>query len=131
MTGSRRAPLELARFLADWDRKEGELLFDCVIVDEAHYLRNPETQVYELGQLVREVAEHLLLLSATPIHLRSDDLFHLLALIDSENFRYVHAFKDVLTIANAPLIRLGEDLRRKMLSQVEFLAQVEQCMQHP
>lgn len=119
---------ELARFLAGLE--PGQPLFDCVIVDEAHYLRNPETQVYELAQLVREVAEHLLLLSATPIHLRSDDLFHLLALIDSENFRYVHAFKDVL-IANAPLIRLGEDLRRKVLSQGEFLAQVEQCMQHP
>lgn len=119
---------ELARYLAEID--PGQPLFDCVIVDEAHYLRNPMTQIYELIQLIREVTENLLLLSATPIHLRSDDLFHLLTLIDSENFRYVHAFKDILN-ANAPLIRLGEDLRKKILTQDEFLSQVEYCMRHP
>ena len=119
---------ELARYLSSIE--PGEPLFDCVIVDEAHYLRNPMTQIYELAQLVREVAEHLILLSATPIHLKSDDLFYLLALIDNENFRYVHAFKDVLT-ANAPLIRLGEDLRRKGVSREEFVTQLTQCMRHP
>lgn len=118
---------ELARYLASLE--PGQPVFDCVIIDEAHYLRNPITQLYELAQLVREVTEHLLLLSATPIHLRSDDLFHLLSLIDSENFRYVQAFKDVLT-ANAPLIRLADDLRRRHLSQSQFRERLAVCLAH-
>lgn len=119
---------ELARYLSGLE--PGQPIFDCVIIDEAHYLRNPQTQLYELAQLVREVAEHLLLLSATPIHLRSDDLFHLLSLIDSENFRYVQAFNDVLT-ANAPLIDLADQLRRKPMSPVEFQARLKNCQRHP
>ena len=118
---------ELARYLSSLE--PGQPIFDCVIIDEAHYLRNPMTQLYELAQLVREVAEHLLLLSATPIHLRSDDLFYLLSLIDSENFRYVQAFHDVLT-ANAPLIRLADDLRRQRLSHDEFHERLVACRSH-
>ncbi len=60
----------LARYLAD-EREED--LFDLVIFDEAHHLRNAETASHKLGQLVTEAADYNLLLSATPINLRSND----------------------------------------------------------
>ena len=57
-------------------------LLDLVVIDEAHYLRNPDTATSQLGRLLREVTEHLVLLSATPIYLKNDDLFTLLNLVD-------------------------------------------------
>jgi superfamily II DNA or RNA helicase len=53
--------------------------YDLVIVDEAHYARTPSTQRYAaLARLC--VQAHVLLLSATPIHNRREDLTALLAL---------------------------------------------------
>lgn len=56
--------------------------FDLVIVDEAHVLRNTGTRSNLLGGLLSDWADHLLFLSATPINLRSDDLYNLLTLLD-------------------------------------------------
>ena len=107
----------LARYLRA--HESDEPLFDCVIVDEAHYLRNPETKTHELGRLLREVTDNLVLLSATPIQLRSDDLFHLLNLIDADSFQYQSSFQDVL-MANAPLIKLASLLRRGPLTSAQL-----------
>jgi hypothetical protein len=52
---------------------------DLVIVDEAHHFRNPRTRRYtRLAQLTANA--HVLLLTATPIHNRREDLAALLAL---------------------------------------------------
>lgn len=79
-------------------------LLDLVIIDEAHYMRNPETATHQLGQFLRDVAEHIVLLSATPINLKSEDLFSLLNLVDPDSFRYREQFAQVLT-ANEPLVK--------------------------
>lgn len=125
---STRGSAELARLFAQVDT--GEPLFDCVVIDEAHYLRNPHTQTHELATLVRDVAENMVLLSATPIQLRNEDLYHLLNIIDAENFQYVSAFRDVLE-ANQPIVQLASDLRRKRLSQNELIAGLENALCHP
>ena len=53
--------------------------YDLVIVDEAHHVRNPRTNRYfALERLVR--GAKVVLLSATPIHNRRDDLVALLSL---------------------------------------------------
>jgi superfamily II DNA or RNA helicase len=55
---------------------------DLVIIDEAHHLRTPSTHRYRhIAQLCQHA--HVLLLSATPIHNRLDDLHHLLALFNT------------------------------------------------
>ena len=53
--------------------------FDLVIVDEAHHLRNPATRRYK-ALATATWGAHVLLLSATPLHNRSDDLRALCAL---------------------------------------------------
>lgn len=88
-------------------------LFDLVIVDEAHYLRNPHTQTHKLGRLLRPVCENLILLSATPIQLRSDDLFQLLNLLDEDAFPYAHSFAETLE-ANAPVVQLPGKLPQEI-----------------
>lgn len=57
------------------------LSFDLVIVDEAHAFRNADTKSYGLGEELQNWAEALVMLSATPINLRTRDLFHLLTLL--------------------------------------------------
>lgn len=91
---------QLARFLSD--NADDEPLFDLVIVDEAHYLRNPESQTARLGELLRKTTAHIVLLSATPVNLHSDDLFNLLKLVDPSSFEYNYQFPSVLR-ANEPL----------------------------
>jgi superfamily II DNA or RNA helicase len=92
--------------LAD-DSAGDEAPLDLVIIDEAHYMRNPETQTARLGQLFRRMTNNLVLLSATPVHLRNADLFHLLKLVDSDSFPHEWSFDHALQ-ENAPLIKLRD-----------------------
>ena len=104
---SRQKPArkKLAQYLDE--KSDDESLVDLLIIDEAHYLRNPESQTAKLGALLRDVSEGLVLLSATPINLRGEDLFHLLHLIDPDSFDVKEVFPQVLQ-ANEPLMRARE-----------------------
>lgn len=102
------AVVRLARHLND---AQGQTLFDLVVIDEAHYLRNHQTSSAFLGQLLRPVAEYFVLLSATPVNNRSTDLFNLVSLVDPDQFRFEGEFENVLG-ANRPLVRLANQLKR-------------------
>ncbi|OQB27092.1 MAG: RNA polymerase-associated protein RapA [Chloroflexi bacterium ADurb.Bin180] len=52
--------------------------FDLVIVDEAHHIRNVDTYLHQGVRFFSENAQALLLLTATPVQLGSEDLFTLL-----------------------------------------------------
>ena len=52
--------------------------FDLVIVDEAHHIRNSETFVHQGVRYFCDNAQAVVLLTATPVQLGSDDLFTLL-----------------------------------------------------
>ena len=118
-----RASSRLARFLDE--RSQDEPLVDLCVIDEAHYLRNRETMTSTLGRLVRAVSDYLVLLSATPIHLRSNDLFELLKLVDEHTFDRSRAFDDILQ-ANAPLVRARDlILGRKKPSAAGLEADLE------
>ncbi|MGX5653298.1 helicase-related protein [Geodermatophilus nigrescens] len=56
------------------------------IVDEAHIMRNSGTRSFATGSLLGEWAEALVLLTATPINLRNEDLFNLLELLTPGEF---------------------------------------------
>ena len=60
---------------------------DLVIVDEAHHLRNPATRSFALGEVLSDQADHILLLSATPIQTGERDLQSLLRLAEPGEFR--------------------------------------------
>jgi len=117
----RSASAQLARYL-DRETFEDEP-FDLVIVDEAHYLRNKETQTHRLGRLIRDVTHHLLLLSATPIQLKSNDLFFLLNLIDEDVFA-MEGFFSMMLESNAPIVYLRDRILSRQLSQRDFLKEL-------
>ncbi|HBG30477.1 MAG TPA: helicase [Gammaproteobacteria bacterium] len=102
----------------------GEPLFDLTIIDEAHYLRNMETASATLGELLRPVSEHLVLLSATPINTKSSDLFSLLRLVDPDQFRFEHEFSAVLE-ANRPLVRATNLLRQPRVTPADVLEELD------
>lgn len=66
--------------------------FQLVIVDEAHALRNRETKSYQLGELLSDWADYLIFLSATPLNLRSEDLFNLVNLLSEADFADISVF---------------------------------------
>jgi superfamily II DNA or RNA helicase len=65
---------------------ELRLRFDLVIVDEAHAFRNEGTRSNTLGELVSTWADALVFLSATPLNLRTGDLYNLLELLAPGEF---------------------------------------------
>ena len=85
------AKQELYEFLED----EREL-FDLVIVDEAHYLRNSETANHKTVSRLRNNAKNLVLLSATPIQTESKNLFNLLNILEPEVFNSEYTFGELL-----------------------------------
>lgn len=122
---SQRHSAKLARFLRDAEFENA--LLDMTIVDEAHYLRNRETLTNTLARLARPVSNHMLMLSATPIQLRSRDLFNLLNLLDEDSFPYEASFDQALE-ANAPLVALRDQILRSPVSQDDFLAGLRETL---
>lgn len=106
---------------------EINLQFDLVIVDEAHHLRNPETRSFELGESLSDHAEHLLLLSATPVQTQQQDLLTLLRLVDPQRFDssnlshfqellspnvYINSAIHMLSMPNPEPAAIAQELRR-------------------
>ena len=94
---------QIARLLEQHSSLSESALFDLVIIDEAHYLRNVSTASNRLGRLLRDASNHLLLLTATPIHIHNDNLYQLLRLIDQDKFRDASIFTEMLE-ANKPIV---------------------------
>ena len=97
------ASAKLARLLDNYSVGSGHGLFDLVIIDEAHYLRNSETAGHKLGRLLRDASKHLLLLTATPVQTHSKNLYNLLRLIDQDNFPDRQVFEGMIS-ANRSIV---------------------------
>jgi superfamily II DNA or RNA helicase len=93
---------QIARLLDRTSAGDQGALLDLVIIDEAHYLRNPSTANNRLGRLLRDSSRHLVLLTATPIQIANDNLYQLLRLVSPETFWLADIFGALLE-ANKPL----------------------------
>lgn len=113
--------------LADllYRNSDREPLLDLVIFDEAHYMRNEETGAWRTGSLLRDVSTHQLMLSATPINLRSDDLFNVLRLLDPDHFEYPEDFRNVV-LANRPVIAASDAVRDPTSDADQILAAIRE-----
>jgi len=121
------ARAELARLLRE--RADDEPIIDMVVIDEAHHLRNAETQSNTLARLLRPTTQHQVFLSATPIHLGNDDLFSLPSLIDPETYRHPTVL-DAIIEANRPIVEArAAALRGAPLA--ELRERIEAASRHP
>ena len=119
---------ELARLLND--QRQEEPLVDLLVIDEAHYLRNPETRTAELGGLLRAASQYAVLLSATPVHLKSADLFYLLRLIDEDIFDRPEVFESIRQ-ANERLVIARDEVLSGSVGPEELGDIVRRALAHP
>jgi hypothetical protein len=119
----------LAGILKESGENDGEYLFDLVIVDEAHYLRNSATASHQTAAMLRDAAKNFILLSATPLQTKEENLFNLLKLLAPEHFTDPMVFLALFS-ANAKIVRsvnavlYGND-------PVDALARVEDALADP
>lgn len=119
---------QLARLLSD-SAQESPLI-DLLIVDEAHYLKNPDTRTFELGSLLRRSAQFAVLLSATPVHLHSDDLFHLLRIVDEDMFSQREVF-EFIRQANERLVTVRDLVLAGTVDHSSLRQQLTAILKHP
>lgn len=103
--GPKTARAELARYLSS--RDGGEPIFDMVVFDEAHHLRNPSTAQHQTARQITELSDYKLMLSATPINLKSEDLRSILRLVEPELFDREWIFEE-LQLENEPIVAARE-----------------------
>lgn len=74
--------------------------------------------------MLREVSHHRVLLSATPINLANEDLYHLLRLCDPDHFQYPSSFREMLA-ANRPLVLARDAALRRNSRSDEIIEHVK------
>lgn len=91
------ASFELLRREEFLDRLTAQNIpLDLLIIDEAHHLRNSDTQTYRLGNVLVNTSDAVLFLTATPLHLGNQDLFNLLNLLAPDEFDNRQLFDEVV-----------------------------------
>ncbi len=105
------------------DMIESQLALDLLIVDEAHHMRNQETSTHQVGSILSDTADAVVFLTATPLHLGNEDLFHLLSILSPGDYNDPYIFSQLVypnTHINraAQLIAAGkvEETRHELLS---------------
>lgn len=61
-------------------------LWSMVVIDEAHHMRNIGTQNNNLGTMLSSLTDMMLMLSATPLNLRDNDLFNQMNILNPSMF---------------------------------------------
>ena len=117
------------------DLKEHRVHFDLVVVDEAHHWRNPDTRLSELGEVLSEYAEALLMLTATPLHVGSENLFNLFRIMLPQQFGDFAVFQNLIKpnqFINAASGLLSQPTSAlKALKEVEGTAQKRRFLANP
>lgn len=92
--------------------------FDLIICDEAHTLRN-DTNARKSLKAFTELANSIVMLTATPIMTSLENLYSLVKLIDDENYSNYQVFHNAINI-NKPFIRaynqLNEGITTRQIS---------------
>ena len=74
----------------------GEPIFKLLIVDECHHYRNPGTNTHKFGATLSLCSERVVMLSATPFNLRSDDLYNQLHILNPALYPDQQLFNQLL-----------------------------------
>lgn len=84
--------------------QSGQHKYSVVLCDEAHKLRNNETQQYRGMARILDYADAAIFLTATPIMLGEDDLYNLLHLLEPFYFDNQEVFRNTVS-TNRPFVK--------------------------
>lgn len=113
------------------------ILFDLLIIDEAHHCRNSETLTNRMAMTLEEQSLAVLLLTATPLQTSNRDLFNLFRILNPGEFDEFSTFEDRLepnqyiTQAAGFLERGDHKSALKTLRKVERTSQGERFHTNP
>jgi len=105
--------------------------FDLIIIDEAHHMRNVNAKQHKVGKLLGEGADAMIMLSATPMQLGSEDLFRLLNILDEDNFPNFSIAEELFR-KNEPIVKAQACISRipaDIPKAIGFLRQVERYLE--
>jgi len=89
--------------------------FDLLVFDEAHTLRN-DTNARKSLKLFTELANSIVMLTATPIMTSLDNLYNLVKLLDEDNYSNYQIFQNAINI-NKPFIKAYNQLNAGVSTQ--------------
>jgi superfamily II DNA or RNA helicase len=92
------------------------MIYDVVVVDEAHHLRNPASAGYRLVDRLQK--RFLLLLSATPVQNGLLELYHLLTLLQPGIFKTQKEFRTAYMTPGKPREPANADRLRDLMRSV-------------
>jgi superfamily II DNA or RNA helicase len=99
-------------------------IFSLLVFDEAHHAKNKNTNIYEAILKIRKICDKVILLTATPIHNSSKDLYNLLTIVDESVFENEDIFKSVTQ--NNSTINKAINLLREYDEDGDYLQQNEE-----
>jgi superfamily II DNA or RNA helicase len=90
--------------------------FDLVIVDEAHHLKNRTTGNWKVVNALQKT--FLLLLTATPVQNKLEELFNLVTLLKPGHLKTLKAFKQEFVTRGSPTDPRNREKLRQLLKEV-------------
>lgn len=114
---------ELSEYLQSGQRK-----YSIILCDEAHKLRNEDTQTYRGASAILDYADSAVFLTATPIMLGEKDLFNLLHLLEPFYYDNKEVFQNLIN-SNRPFIQAISMLNtNRPLSEIKELLTVSEIV---
>ena len=116
-------PKNIVEFLS-----QNDFHFSLVLCDEAHKMRNKETQTYKGAEIIMSQANAAVFLTATPVMISTENLYNLLHLLDNTRYYNYQIFDNRLQ-ENRPFVDALTDLNHhvplpviaKNLNEAEIL----------
>jgi len=108
---------------------DNNILFDLLVIDEAHHCRNAATLTNQMAMTLEEQSDAILLLTATPLQTSERDLFNLLRILNPAEFDIYDTFEDRLypnQIINVAARKLEHGKNREALTELRKVEQTNQ-----
>ena len=87
--------------------------FSLVLCDEAHKMRNRETQTYKGAEIIMNQADAVLFLTATPVMINEENLYNLLHLLDNSRYFNYEIFRNRMN-ENRPFVEAITNLNHSV-----------------
>lgn len=116
--------------------EKGEPIFSMLVIDECHHYRNPGTNTHKFGTILSMCSERVIMLSATPFNLKSDDLYNQLHMLNPTLFPEQQIFNQLLKqIRNVnqaiSLVKKDDtDSRQKLIGYIDLLRDLSESNEY-